>query len=98
MIVGSQYFVGDDSNQNPQLSSYYFINAHATYQITDHVQVFGIINNLTDHHYATYGTFYDTGTSAANINATLANNVGGNANAITVAQPLSVFGGLKVTF
>ena len=66
--------------------------------MTDHIQVIGIINNLTNNHYATFGTFYDTGTSGANINATLANNVGGNANAVTVAQPLSVYGGIKISF
>ena len=101
VIVGSQYFVGDDSNLNPQLSAYYFINAHATYQLTDHIQVFGIVNNLTNNHYATFGTYYDTGTSAANVNATLAANEAAanpNANAITVAQPLSFYGGLKITF
>ena len=77
VVVGSQYFTGDDSNLNQQLPAYYFINAHASYQVTDHVQVFTIFNNLTDHRYATFGTYYDTGTSAANVNATLANNIGG---------------------
>ena len=62
------------------------------------MQVFGIVNNLTDHKYATYGTYYDTGTDAGLVNTTLANNAGGNANAVTVAQPLSFYGGLKVTF
>ena len=100
-VVGSQFYVTDDSNLNPKLPSYYFINAHASYALTDHVQVFAIINNLTNNHYATYGTFYDSGTSGANINATLANNQNAanpNANAVTVAQPLSVFGGVKVLF
>ncbi len=97
-VVASQYFVADNANQNPKLPAYYFINAHASYALTDHVQVFTIINNLTNNHYATYGTFYDTGTSGGNVNATLANNAGGNASALTVAQPLSVFGGVKVLF
>lgn len=97
-VVGSQYFVADNSNQNPKLPSYYFINAHISYALTDHLQIFTIINNLTNNHYATYGTFYDTGTSAANVSSTIANNVGGNANAITVSQPLSVFGGVKLIF
>ena len=101
-VVGSQYYVSDDANQNPKLPSYYFINAHASYALTDHVQVFGIINNLTNNHYATYGTFYGADdTTGNNVNATLANNANSanpNANAVTVAQPLSVFGGVKVLF
>ena len=96
-IVGSQFFVADDSNQNPKLSGYYYINTHAAYALTEHLQLIAIINNITNNHYATYGTFYDTDTSAANVNATLANNTS-NANALTVAQPLSVFGGIKLTF
>ena len=103
VLVGSQYFVGDDSNQNPQLPFYYVVNAHASYQITDHVQVFGLINNLLNRKYATFGTFYDTGTSGGNINQTLFNNNPDNggagiAQSVTVAQPLSVYGGIKITF
>ena len=103
VVVGSQYYVSDDSNQNPKLPSYYFLNTHATYNLTDHVQLVGIINNITNHHYATYGTFFDTGTDAGNINQRLFNNNpdnggAGNANAVTVAQPLSVYGGVKVLF
>ena len=98
ILVGSQYYVGDDGNQNPKLPFYNVLNFHTSYQVTDHFQVFGIINNVTDRHYATYGTFYDTGTDAGNVNATLANNAGGNAQSVTVAQPLSVYGGVKVSF
>ena len=103
ILVGSQYYAGDNSNQNPQLPFYYVVNARASYQVTDNVQVFGLINNLLDRKYATYGTFYDTGTGAGNVNQTLFNNNPANggagiAQAVTVAQPLSVYGGIKVTF
>ena len=103
VLVGSQYFVGDDSNLNPQLPFYYFVNVHARYQVTDQFQVFGFINNVTNNHYATFGTYFDTGTDAGNVNATLAannpaNGGAGNANAVTVAQPISFYGGVKYTF
>ena len=98
IIVGSQYYIGDPGNTQPKLPSYYVLNAHASYQVTDHVQVFGLINNITNNKYATYGTFYDTTTTGSLVNGTLANNVGGDPRAVTVAQPLSVYGGVKVTF
>jgi iron complex outermembrane receptor protein len=101
ILVGSQYYVGDDANQNPQLPFYYVVNAHASYQVTDHVQIFGLVNNLLNRHYATFGTFYGTDTTGGNVNATLAANgasASPNADAITVAQPLSFYGGIKVTF
>lgn len=101
ILVGSQYFVGDDANQNPKLPFYNVLNFHSSYQVTDHIQVFGIANNVYDRHYATYGTFYDTGTDATAVSPTLAANGASrfpDAAAVTVAQPLSVYGGVKVTF
>ena len=101
ILVGSQYFVGDDSNLNPKLPFYNVLNFHTSYQVTDHFQVFGIVNNATNRRYATYGTYYDSGTSAANVSPTLAANAAAanpNADAVTVAQPLSFYGGVKVSF
>ncbi len=103
IIVGSQYFIGDDSNLNAKLPMYYRIDAHASYQVTDHLQVFGFINNLTDNRFATTGTYFNTATDAGRVNATLAannpaNGGAGIANAVTVAQPISFYGGVKYTF
>ncbi|ACK52059.1 TonB-dependent receptor [Methylocella silvestris BL2] len=103
VVVGDQYYTGDDSNLNPKLPAYYYVNLRATYQATEQIQLFGLINNVTNHRYATFGTFYGTDTSGGNVNATLFNNNPenggiGDARAVTVAQPLSVYGGFKVTF
>ena len=46
LVVGAQYFVGDDANQNPKLPLYWVANLHASYQVDEHVQFFGLINNL----------------------------------------------------
>ena len=97
-LVGSQYFHGDDTNVNAKLPFYYRVDAQASYLLTDHVQVFGLITNLTNNRFATYGSYYDTTTGAGNVNATLAGNCGGDARAVTVAQPLSFYGGVKVLF
>jgi iron complex outermembrane recepter protein len=94
-VVGSSYFVGDDGNQNPKLPGYWVANLHASYQLTDHVQLFALINNLFDKRYALYGTYFDTGDVA---------NVAGLPVALTdnrtevLGPPLSVFGGIRVTF
>ena len=64
IVVGAQYFVGDFANQNPQLPLYWVANLHASYQMDEHVQFFGLINNLFNNRNATYGTFFDTGTDA----------------------------------
>jgi len=96
LIVGSQYYVGDDSNQNPQLPMYWVANLHASYQIADNVQFFGLINNLFNNHFATYGTFFDTGTDAQYAGNPV--NFVSNPRTITPAQPIAFYGGVKVTF
>src|SRR5258708_39757855 len=61
LFVGSQYFVGDESNQAQRLPSYAVFNVHTSYQINKTFQIYGRIDNLFDNRYATYGTFFDTG-------------------------------------
>jgi iron complex outermembrane receptor protein len=103
VLVGSQFFAGDYANQNPKLPAYYYVNLRATYQLSDQVQIFGLINNATNNHYATYGAYYGVDTTAGNVSQTSYNNNpanggAGNAQAVTVAQPISLYAGVKVTF
>ena len=51
-VVGSQWLVGDQSNQNPKLPAYWVVNLHSSYKISDNVEVFGLVRNLFDQHYA----------------------------------------------
>ena len=93
--VSSQYFVGDASNQAPQLPSYAVFNAHASYQINKTFQIFGRIDNIFDNRYSTYGTFFDT-------NA-LPNFANGGApftdpRSLSPARPRALYAGLKATF
>ena len=36
------------------------VNLHTTYQVSKHVEVFGVVRNLFDRRYATFGTFFET--------------------------------------
>jgi iron complex outermembrane receptor protein len=58
-VFGSQWLVGDDSNQNPKLPAYWVVNLHSSYKISDNVEVFGLVRNLFNQHYAVAGTFFD---------------------------------------
>ena len=58
-IIGSQWLVGDESNQNPKVPPYWVVNLHSSYKITENVEVFGLVRNLFDQHYYVYGTFFD---------------------------------------
>jgi iron complex outermembrane recepter protein len=90
VVVGSQYYVGDDSNQNPKLPAYSYVNLHSSYQVTKEVQVFGLVNNVFNQKFATYGTFFDPTTVTNAISTVLTDQ-----RTVTPSQPLSVYLGLR---
>ena len=58
-VIGSQWLVGDESNQNPKVPPYWVVNLNSSYKITENVEVFGLVRNLFDQHYYVFGTFFD---------------------------------------
>jgi outer membrane receptor protein involved in Fe transport len=95
LFVGSQYFVGDESNQAQRLASYAVFNLHASYQINKTFQIYARADNIFDHRYATYGTFFDTGA--------IPNLANGGADftdprSVSPARPRAFYAGLRATF
>lgn len=95
VYISSQYFVGDASNQASRLPGYAVVNLHGSYQIDRTWQVYGRIDNLLNNHYATYGTFFDTGQ--------LPNYAAGgaaftDARSVSPARPQAAYVGVKATF
>src|SRR5258707_4007069 len=89
--VSSQWFVGDDANQNPKLADYWVANLHGSYQLTKEWQIYGFINNLFNRKFATFGTFFDTQSTVA----IAIPNVLNYPRMVTPAQPLSVYVGMR---
>jgi iron complex outermembrane receptor protein len=93
VAFSGQFYAGDESNQNPKLPAYWVANLHTAYQITDRIQVFADVRNLFDKRYATYGTFFEPSGVANAIAIALK-----DPRTITLAQPLSIYAGLKFTW
>jgi outer membrane receptor protein involved in Fe transport len=95
LFVGSQYFVGDDSNQAQRLPSCAVFNLHTSYQINKTFQIYARADNIFDNRYATHGTFF-------NIDA-VPNFANGGAHftdprSLSPARPRAFYAGLKATF
>jgi iron complex outermembrane recepter protein len=88
-VIGSQYLVGDESNQNPQVPAYWVVNLHTSYKVSRRVEVFGLINNLFDRHYYLYGTFFDV-TSVPYLNLT-------DPRTFVPGMPFAAYGGIRAT-
>ncbi len=87
----SAYYRGDESNLNRKLPAYFVLGLNTSYQVTDNLQVFGAVTNLTNNRYANFGTFFEPGLIA---NRYQVNDV----RTTTLAQPLSIYGGIKYRF
>jgi outer membrane receptor protein involved in Fe transport len=95
LFVGSQYFVGDESNQAQRLPPYAVFNLHASYQIDKTFQIYVRADNVFDNRYATYGTFFDT--------SNVPNFTNGGApftdpSSLSPARPRAFYAGLRATF
>ncbi|MCJ2057000.1 TonB-dependent receptor [Methylobacterium sp. J-048] len=87
----SSYYRGDESNLNRKLPPYYVMNFQTKYQVTKNLEVFGLITNLTNNRYATFGTFAEPGAVAGNLRIS-------DPRTTTLAQPLSIYGGIRYAF
>ncbi len=99
-IVGSFYYVGDESNQLSSISGYTVVDLHSTYKPLPHLEIFASINNLFNRKYATWGILSDpTGVNAPGIPADGATNGPGVDNRfLSPAAPLQAFGGVRILF
>jgi iron complex outermembrane receptor protein len=91
VVVGSQFYVGDDGNQNERLPSYWVANLHTSYQLRKDLQIFGVVNNLFNRKFAVYGTYFEP-QSIMNAIA----NAPTDQRTQTPLQPLSIYAGLRV--
>jgi iron complex outermembrane receptor protein len=92
ILAGSQYRFGDEANLEKQVGGYVLVNFDTSYRVTDNITVFGIINNLTDRHYDTYGTFGpDDEVPFPNVAVT-------DPRTADPGQPISGYGGVRVKF
>ena len=102
VALSNQIFFGDESNLNRPLAGFSKVNLHTSYDITNNIQVYGLIENLFDQHYGVYGTYFNA--EAGNIGAEADGlgdeffNENGEKRSITPAIPFAAYGGVKIKF
>ena len=91
------------------LPGYYRVNLHSSYNVTDHVQIYGLIENLFDEQYGIYGTYFNTelaqaagpgdgGSGGPDPSLEGLEYDDDNARTITPAIPFAAYGGMRVRF
>ena len=91
----SSYFRGDESNLNRKLPAYAIANLNTSVQLTKNVEVFALVTNLFNTRVPNFGTFLER-TEPGEL---FANRYALNDPRTTaLIQPLSVYGGMRVTW
>jgi iron complex outermembrane recepter protein len=98
VYVSSQFYRGDESNQNAPLPGYGVVGLHGSWRFWKHSELFFTVSNLFDKHYATYGIFADpTGVGAPGIARDARSNDPGVDNRFqSPGAPRSYFGGVRI--
>ncbi len=100
VAASDQVFFGDEGNDNPTLPGYAKVDLRTSYNLTENVQIYGLIDNLFDSRYGLFGAYYnrEAAQEAAEADASLDNVAFENARTITPAPPFAIYGGLKMRY
>jgi outer membrane receptor protein involved in Fe transport len=94
ILQSSQYRFGDEANLTKPVGGYVVVNFNTAYKVTDAITVFGIVNNVFDQRYDTYGSFGPVG------DVPWPNVPGGVTDPRTASpgMPVAGYGGVRVAF
>ena len=94
ILQSSQYRFGDEANLTKPVGGYVVVNFNTAYKVTDAITVFGIVNNVFDQRYDTYGSFGPVG------DVPWPNVPGGVTDPRTASpgMPVAGYGGVRVVF
>ncbi|WP_045836515.1 TonB-dependent receptor [Hyphomicrobium sp. 99] len=98
IAASSQFFFEDAANLSRPLAGYAKVNLHSSYDITDHIQVYGLIENLLDNRYSLYGTYFSVDDANELTPVTGVEFDKNNPRTIVPALPFAAYGGVKVKF
>jgi iron complex outermembrane recepter protein len=90
-FVGSQFLVGDESNQESKLPAYGVVNLHTTFKVNKWATFFVNVDNLLNRTYYTYGTFTQLDGLPPNLNLT-------NPETLSPSPGRVVYAGLHASF
>jgi outer membrane receptor protein involved in Fe transport len=98
IAASNQILYGDEANLDRPLPGYAKVNLHTSYDLTDHIQIYGLFENLLDNQYSLYGTYFsvDDANDLSDVTHVTFNE--DNPRTVVPAIPFAAYGGIKVRF
>ncbi len=100
LAASSQIFFGDEGNDTAPLGGYAKVDLHTYYDLTENVQLYGLIYNLFNSHYGVFGNYFnlEAANEASEANPATGDDFFTNPRTITPAPPLVAYGGMKIHY
>jgi iron complex outermembrane recepter protein len=98
VAASDQIFFGDEANLSSPLAGYAKLNLHTSYDVTDHIQIYGLFENLFDKDYNIYGTYFSVDDANDLSPATGVTFNESNPRTVVPAIPFAAYGGLKIKY
>jgi len=90
--------VSDDEGVDALLAGYTRVDLHSSYDITENIQVYGLVKNLFDKKYGLYGTYFDADDIGEEVDEELGGAGFSDPRTISPAMPFAAYGGVKFKF
>lgn len=96
VAISGQYHLGDEANLLQQVGGYTRVDIDTSYQLTEHIEIYGFVNNVFDARYGLFGTLFDVDEAPTEpVGPDFEFN---NPRSIVPAPPVAAYGGVKVRF
>jgi len=89
--------VSDEEGLNSKLAGYTRVDLHTSYDITDNIQIYGLVKNLFNQKYGLYGTYFEAD-EVSEVDEDLGGPGFNDPRSISPSQPFAAYGGVKVKF
>ena len=93
IVSSGQYLFGDEANLTSRTGGYAVLNLNTKYRVTPNIEIFGLVLNVLNAKYETFGTFSDTrGIPIVEVPGA------SNTRSLSPAPPIAGYGGVRLTF
>ena len=91
------FFPNESGSWPDNLASYARVDLNTSYDVTDNVQVYGLVKNLFDSKYGLYGTYFEVD-EVSPIDMALGGPGFSDARTISPSMPFAAYGGVRVKY
>lgn len=90
--------VSDEEGLDDRLAGYTRVDLHTSYDVTENIQIYGLVKNLFNKKYGLYGTYFEAEEVGEDVDEELGGPGFTDSRTISPSMPIAAYGGVKIKF